>query len=123
MSLPSRTPAARVPGLGIYVHGNTGDAGRLDLTVWSGELDEVDFPGRLYELDMLPSNDTRYHTAREDIIKHRVANLDWDDNWIFSDPRFGLAESDAQLVRFLADMLHPAVRTDLAEVEETEDLH
>ena len=82
-------------------------------------LDEVDFLGRLYDLDALPSTDTRFRAARGDIFQHRVANpFDWPDDWIFSDPRFGLAESDDRLVRFLAEMLHPAVRTDLAEVEE-----
>jgi hypothetical protein len=82
-------------------------------------LDEVDFLGRLYDLDALPSTDTRFRAARGDIFQHRVANpFDWPDDWIFSDPRFGLADSDDRLVRVLAEMLHPAVRTDLAEVEE-----
>jgi hypothetical protein len=44
--------------------------------------------------------------------------MDWDEDWIFYDSRFGLADSDDALVRFLAEMLHPAVRTDLAEAEE-----
>src|ERR1700722_5708973 len=49
---------------------------------------------------------------------HRVMNpMDWDEDWIFYDSRFGLADSDDALVRFLAEMLHPVVRTDLAEVE------
>ena len=82
-------------------------------------LDEVDFLGRLYDLDALPSTDTRFRAARGDIFQHCVANpFDWPDNWIFSDPRFGLADNDDRLVRFLAEMLHPAVRTDLTEVEE-----
>jgi hypothetical protein len=86
-------------------------------TVWSGVLDDVEFLGRLYDLDALPSSDPRFRSARSDILQHRVANpLDWDDDWIFPDPRFGLADSDDALLRFLAEMLHPAVRTDPAEV-------
>ena len=82
-------------------------------------LNEVEFLGRLYDLDALPSTDARFRAAAGDIFQHRVANpLDWDDDWIFTDARFGLADSDDALVRFLAEMLHPAVRTDLAEVEE-----
>ena len=82
-------------------------------------LDDVEFLGRLYDLDALPSTDSRFRTARGDILQHRVANpLDWEDDWIFSDSRFGLADGDDALVRFLAEMLHPAVRTDLTEVEE-----
>jgi hypothetical protein len=46
-----------------------------------------------------------------------MANDDWPCDWIFDDPRFGLADSDGKLLDFLAEMLHPAVRTDLAEVE------
>lgn len=87
-------------------------------TVWSGGLDEVDFLSRLYDLDLMPSRDRRFRTAAGDIGQHRVLNpLDWDDDWIFYDSRFGLAESDDALLRFLAEMLHPYVRTDLAEVE------
>jgi very-short-patch-repair endonuclease len=86
-------------------------------TFWSGALLETDFLHRLYDLGELPSNDPRYTNAFEDIVQHRVANDDWDDDWIFHDPRFGLVDNDAALLAFLAEMLHPAVRTDLAEVE------
>ena len=82
-------------------------------------LDDVEFLGRLYDLEALPSTDRRYDTAGGDVWMHRVMNpTDWDDDWIFYDSRFGLADSDDALVRFLAEMLHPAVRTDLAAVEE-----
>ncbi len=88
-------------------------------TAWSGVPDEAEFLGRLYDLDALPSTDSRFSSARGDVYQHRVLNpFDWEDDWIFSDPRFGLADSDDALVRFLAEMLHPAVRTDLAEVED-----
>jgi AbiJ N-terminal domain 3 len=56
-------------------------------TDWSGQLDEVDFLGRPYDLDTLPSTDSRFRSARGDVRQHRVVNaLDWDDDWIFSDP-------------------------------------
>lgn len=90
-------------------------------TVWSGVLNEVEFLGRLYDLDTLPSNDSRYTTARQDIIQHCIANVDFRDGWIFDDQRFGLADSDGGLLRFLAEMLHPAVRTNLVEVEQLHD--
>jgi AbiJ N-terminal domain 3 len=88
-------------------------------TTWSGVLDDVEFLGRLYDLDALPSTDRRCSSAGGDIFMHRVMNpMDWDEDWVFHDSRFGLADSDEALVRFLAEMLHPVVRTDLAEVEE-----
>lgn len=86
-------------------------------TFWSGALSETDFLTRLYELEELPSTDSRYTTAFQDIVQHRMANDDWDDDWVFTDDRFGLADNDDKLLRFLAEILHPAVRTDLAEVE------
>ncbi|SES40044.1 hypothetical protein [Lentzea albida] len=96
----------------------------LATTAWYGVLDEVEFLGRLYDLSTLPTTDSRskqFPTAREDIIQHCIANLDWPDDWIFYDERFGLAENDDALLRFLAEMLHPAVRTNLAEVERLHD--
>ncbi|MCH8137066.1 MAG: hypothetical protein IIB77_13905, partial [Proteobacteria bacterium] len=53
------------------------------------------------------------------MIQHRYNNNDWDDDWVFYDDRFGLkAGNDSFLLRFLAEMLHPAVRSDQAEVEQ-----
>jgi very-short-patch-repair endonuclease len=90
-------------------------------TFWSGALPETDFLDRLYDLGELPSNDPRYTNAFQDIVQHRVANDDWDDDWIFHDSRFRLADNDEALLAFLAEMLHPAVRTDLPEVERLRD--
>lgn len=84
-------------------------------TQWSGLLDDVGFLARLYDVDALPSRDPRFTTAGRDIAQHRLLNDDWPNDWIFHDTRFGLAEDDA-LLAFLAEMLHPAVRTDAAEV-------
>ncbi|MDX6352127.1 MAG: hypothetical protein QOF84_6917 [Streptomyces sp.] len=87
---------------------------------WGGTLDEVRFLSRLYDLDNLPSHDSRFATAAQDIWQHCINNpQDWagEEDWIWIDERFGLADSDEALLRFLAEMLHPAVRTDPAEVE------
>ena len=46
-------------------------------------------------------------------MRHRVANFDWDDDWVFSDPRFQLADGpDQVLLDFLALMAHPLVQPD-----------
>ncbi|GAA4010250.1 hypothetical protein GCM10022232_59010 [Streptomyces plumbiresistens] len=89
----------------------------LGTTDWTGGLGDLSFLERLYDLDALPSHDSRFATAREDIAKHRYANDDWDNDWIFSDDRFGLGRGlDETLLRFLSETLHPAVRTDEEEV-------
>jgi hypothetical protein len=82
---------------------------------WYGRLSEIEFLGRLYDLDALPSTDPRFENARADIIQHRYNNYDWEDDWVFSDSRFELETSDAKLLAFLAEMLHPAVRIDQGE--------
>lgn len=94
------------------------DTIRLQARPWWGQLDELEFLARLVDLDELPSTDSRFQTAREDILKHRIANDDWEDDWVFADPRFKLAAGpDEELLRFLAEMLHPVVRRDRREVE------
>ena len=86
---------------------------RAEKDPWSGRLDEIEFLGQLYDLDALPSTDPRHATAGEDILRHRVANYDWDDDWVFSDQRFQLADGpDQVLLDFLALMAHPLVRPD-----------
>lgn len=78
---------------------------------WWGRLDEIEFLRRLYPLAELESHDGRYTDAEGDIFQHRVNNSDWDNDWIFSDDRFGLDKGDDEdLLRFLTEMLHPAVR-------------
>ncbi|MFJ9862333.1 AbiJ-related protein [Streptomyces althioticus] len=95
------------------------DALRRTGASWSGSLDEVTFLRRLYDLDRLKSHDPRFATAEGDIVQHRYNNPeDWDDDWVFGDDRFGLSDgSDEVLLRFLAEMIHPAVRTDSGEVQ------
>lgn len=87
---------------------------RLSNGDYHGSLDEVDFLNRIYDLDAMPSYDGRsaYNTARKDIIQHTVNNNDWESDWVFTDDRFELAKgADQVLLRFLAETLHPVVRS------------
>lgn len=78
----------------------------------TGDLDEVSFLGRLYDLGKLPSHDHRFTTAARDITQHRINNYDWPDDWMFSDPRLELGSGpDEVLLEFLAQLVHPVVRT------------
>jgi AbiJ N-terminal domain 3 len=91
----------------------------LENVKWSGALDEVAFLSRLHDLQELPSTDSRHRDADGDIRRHRFANDDWPDNWVFHDDRFGLQQGDDEpLLRFLAAMLHPDIR----EVDEAKQL-
>jgi hypothetical protein len=83
---------------------------------WSGKLEEPDLLQRIFPVKTLPSYDGRYESAYGDIWKHRVMNEDWEDGWIFTDDRFQLLEgSDETFLRFLAETVHPVVRSDPSE--------
>jgi hypothetical protein len=86
---------------------------------WWGRLDEIDFLARIYDLEVLPSNDYRFKSASRDIWQHRVNNDDWDDDWVFSDSRFRLASGpDEVFLGFLAQMVHPVVQPDAQRAKE-----
>jgi len=92
----------------------------LNRTAWAGRLTEPDFLGRIYDLAQMRSTDTRFKDAASDIWQHRVNNpMDWEDDWIFTDSRFNLLNGDDKFIlRFLAEMLHPVVRSDENEVSQ-----
>jgi len=87
---------------------------------WSGELNDVEFLNRLYDLTSLPSRDDRFKNAEEDIRQHRINNFDWEDGWVFSDERLRLSDGhDEDLLRFLAEMVHPVVCEDREQATKT----
>ncbi|NLY02829.1 MAG: abortive infection family protein [Rhodopirellula sp.] len=97
---------------------NIFDAIRVGNISWSGRLTEPEFLSRLYDLESMPSEDSRYTTASGDIHKHRVLNDDWTSDWVFTDSRFDLGRaSDEALLRFLCEMIHPVVRPDSQDVQ------
>lgn len=76
-----------------------------------GRLDELGFFKRLYNLEALPSYDHRYKDALSDISCHLHWG-DYEDFWFFQDSRFELMQDDGDvpLLKFICEMLHPAVR-------------
>jgi len=83
---------------------------------WSGRFTEPDFLERIYDLSRLPSTDGRFDSMYSDVWQHRENNLDWDDDWVFTDGRLNLiGTSDESFLRFLCEMVHPAVRPDKSE--------
>lgn len=93
------------------VRQNILDGMRLENTVWYGQLDDIEFLNRLYDLKSLPSTDGRYKDAVGDIFQHRFNNDDWEIDWVYKDSRFQLLEGSAeQFLRFLCETVHPMVR-------------
>ena len=92
-----------------------GETGNIS---WHGRLDDIEFLQRLYNLDELPSYDSRYHTAKGDIATH-VGFGDWEDEWVFTDERFGLMNgNDETYLRFICEIFHPAVARHSIEDED-----
>lgn len=92
------------------------DGIRLEKIIWCGNLDEVEFLNRLYDLKCLPSSDSRFDDASGDIWQHCINNDDWEVDWIFSDNRFRLLDGPADIfLRFLCEMVHPVIRSERNE--------
>ena len=86
---------------------------------WSGRIDEVSFLSRLYNLKELESTDRRFKNAYGDITQHRINNLDWENDWVFYDPRFGIKNlNDEEFLKFILEIFNPAVRDENKNWEE-----
>lgn len=80
---------------------------------FSGVLSDVEFLGRLYDLESMPSHDSRFKTIDGEIWQHTENNDDYETDWIFYDERFPLKNgTDEDLLRFLMEVLSPEVRID-----------
>lgn len=89
-----------------------------------GRLEETEFLARLWDLDSMPSFDSRYENATGDIWQHTVNNDDWEAGWVFSDSRFNLMRGDDEtFLRFLCETIHPVIRPDVTECERLSQLY
>lgn len=76
-----------------------------------GRLEEIDFLKRIYNLEKMPSHDSRFENAEIDILKHTVNNDDYPPCWVFEDERFQLQNgSDEIYLKFICEIFHPTVR-------------
>lgn len=95
---------------------NIFDIFRLEQVFFAGDLADVDFLSRLYDLQSMPSYDSRFDAADGDIWQHRHNNDDWEDDWVFGDPRFNLSHCSTEVfLRFLCETLHPIVRPNVSD--------
>jgi len=95
---------------------NIVDGLKLERVAWSGALDDVEFLSRLFDLQALPSTDSRFDNAAGDIWQHTVNNEDWEREWVFTDKRFDLLDGSPEVfLRFLCEIVHPVVRPDRDE--------
>ena len=79
---------------------------------FSGRLTTFEFLDRVYSLEDLPSTDRRFKSAKGDVHCHTVSFDDWPEYWFLDDERFQLQDGsdDEYILKFICEMLHPAVR-------------
>ena len=51
---------------------NIFDTLRVENVNWAGRLDEPDFLSRIFDLEQMPSYDSRFKNAAGDIWQHRI---------------------------------------------------
>ena len=74
-----------------------------------GTLDLISFLKKVWNLNSMPSDDTRFKTAEGDIWQHAVNNYDWSDDYLLKE-RLQISEMpDQQFARFLEACIEPVV--------------
>ncbi len=82
-----------------------------------GSLDMISFLKRVWPLDTMPSEDSRFKNAEGDIWQHTVNNCDYDDSELLY-RRLRIAEiPDEQFARFLEACVNPVVARDPARID------
>lgn len=89
---------------------SVGDETRIIMPFY-GRLGEINFLKKLYPLNTMPSSDSRFDNAEDDIWQHTINNSDWDSFWFFDDDRFNLKDGDGDeaLLNFICEIIHPSV--------------
>ena len=84
---------------------------------FNGKLDLISFLKRVWPLESMPSQDSRFKDAAGDIWQHMVNNNDWDESELLYQ-RLGINEvPDEQFVRFLETCMSPIVARDPERIE------
>jgi very-short-patch-repair endonuclease len=77
-----------------------------------GNLDIADFLKRIWDIDNMPSTDSRYKTATQDIWQHYERNDDWTTEYLYVTYFDLLNSEDSIFIKFIEELVHPIIRTD-----------
>ncbi|KOY86527.1 hypothetical protein AD998_10565 [bacterium 336/3] len=81
-----------------------------------GQLDIISFLDKIWSLDSISSQDSRFNTARGDIWQHMINNNDFTLRYLYFE-YFDLINSyDEIFIKFLETFIHPDVRFDLEDI-------
>ena len=88
---------------------------------WHGCLDEAGFLSRIFDLGSLPSTESRFKNAADEIFHHLqdINHGDFKDSWVFDYPPFDILHGpDERFLRFLCQTVQPVVRPKSDEAAE-----
>lgn len=72
------------------------------------------FLSEIWDLESMPSEDTRYNNAYRDIFQHTVNNNDWEVEYLFKE-RLKLLDDNEKFSRFLETFISPKYRQNADE--------
>lgn len=75
-----------------------------------GKLELIDFLNRVWNLENMPSTDSRFNNAQGDIWQHMINNQDWDENYLYENYLELFTATDEIFIQFLEQVVHPLVR-------------
>ncbi|MCP1133294.1 hypothetical protein NKT34_08335 [Paenibacillus polysaccharolyticus] len=86
----------------------------------TGKYDLLDFLIRIWDLDSMPSTDSRFNSASGDIWQHMINNSDWDENFLYEKYLELMIAPDEVFIKFLEQVVHPLVREHYEQEEYVE---
>jgi hypothetical protein len=94
------------------------DALVLDKVPFIGKLDIISFLKRIWPLETMPSQDSRFKNAEGDIWQHIVNNSDYTESELLYQRLKICSIPDEQFIRFLEVCMLPVVARDPQRIEE-----
>ena len=79
------------------------------------ENDIIFFLNQIWDLENMPSQDSRFNTAEGDIHQHIVNNNDWDYDYLFT-KRLSLFEDDEKFKAYVETVISPKFRRDEEDI-------
>jgi ABC-type cobalamin/Fe3+-siderophores transport system ATPase subunit len=75
-----------------------------------------EFISEIWDLENMPSSDSRYDNASQDIVQHTIRNHDWETDSLFLDHLNLAGDDDDIFIRFIEQILAPKYRKNGDEI-------
>lgn len=81
----------------------------------NGDIEMMKFLSMIWDLEKMPSKDTRYGDAYKDIYQHLIRNEDYDERYLLEERLDLFNCPDIIFVKFLETIVSPDIRDDIQE--------